>query len=378
MSWIARALILALIAAALSGGSGAVAVPSDDPIFDKQWALEQINAPEAWEITRGRGATIAVVDTGVDLEHPDLAANIAPGISFCAMEVCPGDGDVEEAEAELCGHGTHVAGIAAAVAGNGAGIAGVAPEAKIIPVDIAEATTTECKLTSIDQGIKWAADQGADVINLSIGTYSALTYFDDATTGNGYRQAMKYALERGALVVAGAGNDSLPGCGSPAMIAGVLCVMATDAAGNHSYYSNFGHKEDDNVLSAPGGAGFVMGGITPESCGDGIVSTVPVGTASGSGCSYDDPSYAEKNGTSMAAPHAAGAAALLRSLGCDAKTTLEVLLSTAHNPVEDTFGEWSPQYGAGILDAAAAVKEAQTKCEPPKPSKKKRKKPKRR
>ena len=373
MSLLARVLILGLVALALSGGSGALAASADDPIFEEQWALQQINAPDAWEVTRGKGATIAIVDTGVDLDHPDLQDNIVAGVSFCGGEIC-GDGDWGDASAAACHHGTHAAGIAAAVGDNGTGIAGVAPEAKIIPVNIAEESGTECRLTSIDQGIKWAADQGADVINLSIGTYAALTYVDDATTAQGYRQAMTYALERGAVVVAAAGNDSLPGCGSPAMIAGVLCVMATDPVENHAYYSNLGYKEDDNVLSAPGGAGFLISTVSPESCGLGIVSTVPVGaaTAIDAECGYDEASYSEKSGTSMAAPHAAGAAALLRSLGCDAKTTLELMLSTAHNPVEDSVGEWSPQYGAGILDAEAAVKEAITKCVPPKPPKKKK------
>lgn len=373
MSSIARVLVLALVAVGLSSGSGATAGSSDDPIFEKQWALDQINAPEAWEITRGKGASIAVVDTGIDLDHPDLEHNIAAGVSFCAGEIC-GDGDWGDAKVFGCDHGTHVAGIAAAVRGNGTGIAGVAPEAKIIPVDIAEEGATECRLTSIDQGIKWAADHNADVINLSIGTYSALTYVDDATTRRGYRQAMTYALERGAVVVASGGNDSLPGCGSPAMIKGVLCVLATDPAGNHAYYSNFGYKEDDNVVSAPGGAGFVISTVSPQGCGEGIVSTLPVGMASAgdAGCGYEDSSYGEKSGTSMAAPHAAGVAALLRSLGCDAKTTLELILSTAHNPFEDSVGEWSPQYGAGILDAEAAVKEARAKCDTPKPPKKKK------
>src|SRR3954470_5317021 len=138
--------------------------PVNDPVFPDQWGLTQINAPAAWAHGyRGTNVKIAVVDTGVDLVHPDLRSKIVPGKDFnpAAKQGCPGSQDEN-------GHGTHVAGIAAAVTNNGRGVAGTAPGAKVMPVRVLDADGSGYDPTVI-KGIKYAADHGAKVINLSLG-----------------------------------------------------------------------------------------------------------------------------------------------------------------------------------------------------------------
>src|SRR6478672_10734448 len=145
-----------------SGGAPTASSPND-PLLGRQWGLDQIKAPGAWSRgALGAGATIAVVDTGVDLGHPDLRSKLLPGVDLVSDETCtPGAQD-------LNGHGTHVAGIAAAATNNGIGVAGTAPQAKILPVRVLDSTGSGTA-ADIDAGIRWAADHGAQVINLSLG-----------------------------------------------------------------------------------------------------------------------------------------------------------------------------------------------------------------
>src|SRR5207249_216773 len=135
----------------------------NDPLFPHQWGLTQIKAPDAWAHgALGAGVTIAIVDTGVDLNHPDLGSKIVAGADLVSGETCtPGDQD-------LNGHGTHVAGIAAALTNNGIGVAGTAPDAKIMPVRVLDSTGSG-STDDVAAGIRWAADHGAQVINLSLG-----------------------------------------------------------------------------------------------------------------------------------------------------------------------------------------------------------------
>src|SRR4051794_3049053 len=140
------------------------AQPVNDPVFPDQWGLEQIKAPGAWARgDRGSGATIAVIDTGADLSHPDLAGNLVAGTDLTppADQGCPGEQDEN-------GHGSHVAGIAAAVTNNGVGGAGTAPAAKVMPVRVLNADGEGDDATVI-AGIRYAADHGAKVINMSLG-----------------------------------------------------------------------------------------------------------------------------------------------------------------------------------------------------------------
>src|SRR4051794_27500909 len=202
-----------------SGGAPTGSAPND-PLLDRQWGLSQIKAPGAWSRgALGAGATIAIVDTGVDLNHPDLRDKLLPGVDLVTDETCtPGAQD-------LNGHGTHVAGIAAAATNNGIGVAGTAPQAKVMPVRVlnaAGAGTTE----DISAGIRWAADHGAQVVNLSLGADVSIPLLDLS----GISPAVDYAFAHGAVVVAAAGNSTLPFCSDPSASAHAICVAATDVS----------------------------------------------------------------------------------------------------------------------------------------------------
>src|SRR3954447_12682921 len=314
--------------------------PIDDPVFPDQWGLSQIKAPAAWARgDRGAGATIAVVDTGVDLVHPDLDANLASGADLtpAADQGCPGPQDEN-------GHGTHVAGIAAAVANDGIGGAGVAPAAKVMPVRVLDASGSGDDPTVI-AGIKYAADHGAKVINLSLG--GAPIVGEAPPLNAQVADAVHYAFSKGAVVVAAAGTESIPLCSYPAAAANAICVGATDRRGLPSYYSNFPVSPEHVVgVRAPGGVG------DPLFCEDSedIWSTVWPGgdpcTGSGSMSGYD--TFA---GTSMAAPFVSGVAALLAGKGLSNGQILECIRTTSSGG-----GNYNPVMGYGIVDAGAAAK----------------------
>ena len=165
-------------------GSG----PVNDPLFPREWGLRQVKAPAAWARgARGAGITIAVVDSGVDLSHPDLRSKLVAGKDLVRAAAglsgpgCPGPQDEN-------GHGTHVAGIAAAVTNNGIGVAGTAPAAKIMPVRVLDASGGG-EQTAVDAGIRWAADHGARVINLSLGS-------DTPVLGSGASDIQKMVIGR--------------------------------------------------------------------------------------------------------------------------------------------------------------------------------------
>jgi subtilisin family serine protease len=315
-------------------GTGAV----NDPLFAKQWALDQINAPEAWARgARGAGTTIAVVDTGVDLGHPDLSAKIVPGTDF----VSQGAADCPAGAQDENGHGTHVAGIAAAITNNGIGVAGVAPDASIMPVRVLD---SEGSGTSDDivAGIRWATDHGADVINMSLGELPVVGQLQPINQD--IEDAVTYAWDHGTLVVAAAGNESFPLCSYPSFADHAVCVAATDSRGLPSYYSNFPVNKTMLGFRAPGGVGSVF-------CEDDedIWSTMWPGSSFE--CGGGIAGYETLAGTSMASPQVAGVAALLSGQGLTNAQIVDRLKQTSSN-----HGTYDPVMGYGIVDADAATR----------------------
>lgn len=339
------ALPLALAAAFLNAGSAQAA--TSDPLRDLQWGLDQVRAEQAWSTTKGAGAVVAVVDTGVDFSHPDLKANLLQGATFtgCKTQSPCGNGDFRgpDGQNNADEHGTHVAGIIAAVTDNGIGVAGTAPDAKILPVKVLEDGSGSFE--EIAAGIRWSADHGADVINLSLGALPGMQVLTLTGLESSVTEAIAYANSKGVSVIAAAGNTATALCNTPAFEPGAICVASTDRNEAKSWFSELPNKTDLKAVSAPGGAGLVF-------CEDDIVSTVPLGTGSDSCGEKDYDFYA---GTSMATPHVAGVAALLFAQGRNLAEVEAVLLDTARQPLTDVTGVYSPVFGWGIVDAAAAT-----------------------
>lgn len=262
----------------------ALSVP-DDPYFAEQWNLSRIGVPAAWSVSTGDpGVVVAVVDTGIDATHPDLAGRVllSAGRDFIDEDADPADGD---------GHGTHVAGIVAAGIDNGLDIAGIAGGGSVMGVRVLDDTGTGDTL-GLSRGIRWAADQGADVINLSLGF---------TQSSNLVASAVSYAVGKGCLVVAAAGNGGEEGLQYPAAYPAVLSVGATLESDERAEFSQYGQALD---LMAPGARVFSYGGPA-----EGILSLRPV-----SGPAAVPGSTTRRDiGTSMSAPHVSAAAALLRS-----------------------------------------------------------------
>ncbi len=309
----AGVLVAPFVTIAPAGAAGG------DPLFAQQYGPQQIGAPAAWGTSTGRGVVIAVVDTGVDLQHPDLAGKLVAGIDLVDDDSVPQDCPVSK-DKPACGHGTHVAGIAAAATNNGIGIAGVAPEARIMPVRVLNTDGTGDTKT-VSDGIRWAVDHGARVVNLSLS--GQVTLLDALFGTNSLEPAISYAWSKGAVVVAAAGNLEAAGAGQPSGYSKsvkALVVTATDRNRNHPTWAN--RADTDWGVAAPG---------------DAIVSTVTGG------------GYAAMSGTSMSTPHVAGVAALLLAQGLSNSDVVQRILSTAH-PLGPRVSD-----GAGLVDAAAAV-----------------------
>ncbi|MBW3561321.1 MAG: S8 family serine peptidase [Actinobacteria bacterium] len=325
-----------------------------DPYRDPQWGLDQVRAEDAWPATVGSGQVIAVVDGGIDLDHPDLAGRVIGGTTFvdCDDRVhgCR-TGDYRDGEPggdlSFGAHGTHVAGIAAATADNGVGVAGVAPGARILSVKTIRASNGEGTFEDVAAGVRWAVANGADVINLSLGADPGVQALALAGAADEVRDAAREAAEAGVVVIAAAGNESASVCAEPASAPAVVCVVATDRQEQRAAYSNLAVSEDLNVVAAPGGAAVLT-------CARDILSTVPpdlTGTC-GPTAGYD-----HRAGTSMAAPHVSGLAALLRAQGRSAGEVVDILMGTARTPGTGTRGTYTATYGYGIVDAEAAVAE---------------------
>jgi len=268
------ALVLSLLPA--SGAplsASAASVPNDPYYADYQWNLRQIRAPEAWDLTTGdRRVVIAIVDTGIALDHPDLIDKLVPGINLVTPGAPPADDN---------GHGTHMAGIAAAATNNGVGVAGVSWEARLMPVKVLDQTGGG-DVNRVAQGITWAVDHGARVINLS---------FDGPDPSQALADAVQYARGKGALVVAAVGNEGRADPTYPAALDGVMAVAATD-------------RNDQRLASSNTGSY-----VSVAAPGQDIPST------------YWDPSagntYALASTSSQGAPHVAGLAGLIWSVNPD-------------------------------------------------------------
>jgi serine protease len=352
------AVITALAAAALPASAGAVTCThpastytqgnggtlaaggptTGDPLAPAQWGLNQIKAPAAWARgARGAGATIAVLDTGVDLAHPDLSGKLVAGTDY----VKTGDGCAGPQDEN--GHGSHVAGIAAASTGNGIGTAGVAPDAKILPVRVLDAGGSEAELGVVFEAIRWAADNGAKVINLSLADLPLTATLDGSDADA--EAAVNYAWSKGAVVVAAASNESFPLCNYPAAASRAVCVGATDSRGLPAAYSNFPNSPEGAVgVRAPGGEGSPF----CEDSGD-VWSTTWPGDSTDAACG-DVKGYETFAGSSMAAPHVSGVAALLAGRGLTNAQIVECLKTTSSNN-----GSSDPASGYGIVNADAAV-----------------------
>lgn len=360
------ALATALLLVAVPGTADAQTSEPNDPLWEDQWGPQQVRAHQAWDAATGAGSTIAIVDSGIDHDHEDVHAKVVGGTTYiegCRSEedrqdndACDRDGDWGDGEDDGNVHGTHVAGIAAAITDNGVGIAGIAPEADLLAVKVLDSTGSGT-FEDVADGIIWSTDNGADVINLSLGGLQGHQVLAELGELDDIIEAVEYANSQGVLVVAAAGNDAVPLCNEPAFREGVVCVGATDRRELPAAYSSWSNKPDRIGVSAPGGSLIVL------VCGEGILSTVPAGEGMDS-CGYpSNQAYTEYDGTSMAAPHVAGVGALVLEEGCSREDAIDVIVETARIPQTDLRGVWDPRYGYGIVDADAAVEAATERCE---------------
>ncbi len=289
----------------------ALEVPND-PEYSRQWNFRNINVEKAWDETKGEDVTVAVIDTGVS-KVPDLKlTKFVSGYDFV--------NDKDDASDDN-GHGTHVAGTVAQSTNNGYGVAGIAYKAQIMPLKVLAARGGGT-IADIAEAIKFAADNGADVINMSLGGGGA---------SNMMEEAIKYAHNKGVVIIAAAGNENRNSSSYPARYPDVISVSAIDAAGDKAPYSNFGAGVD---ISAPGGseAGKIVQNTVNPRTGESV--------------------FVGFQGTSMAAPHVAGVAALIRATGVeDPNEVRDILKQSARKIQEDHLNH----FGSGQLDAGAAV-----------------------
>jgi serine protease len=267
----------------------AEAITGGDTYRGSQWDITTLDATTAWGLSSGAGATVAVIDTGVDATHPDLAGRLLTGVDLIT--------DTEGAAIDPHGHGTHVAGTIAAATGNELGVSGFAPDAMILPIRVLDSNGSGV-MSDVATGLIEAADRGADVANLSLGSTGQ---------AGSVTAAVGYARGKGVVIVAASGNSRASGSPTnyPAADAGVIGVAATDSSDQIASFSTAGSYVD---VAAPGVS---------------ILSTVPAA----------DGSYSFYSGTSMATPHVAALAAQLKAL--DPQLTPDAVQAAMQNTAVD-------------------------------------------
>jgi subtilisin family serine protease len=331
MGRIRSALVMLAAALMLVPGAGPAGA-SNDPSFAAQWGMGRIGAEGAR--TTGTGVRIGIVDTGVDLNHEDLAGKVVAHTSCVGSNgdptACKGSAQDDQ------GHGTHVSGIAAAIKDNAKGVTGVAPGAELVVAKVLSSTGSG-SAEDVTAGIKWVVDHGARVVNLSLGDPAmVITSF---TGGNDLQEGVDYAWSHGAVPVVAAGNSNALGLGVEGSAYGDLNAIVVGATGPDdsvaSYSTSTGQAKW--ALVAPGGA-------ADGNKADDVLSTFWVQGKSNS--------YEALAGTSMAAPHVSGAVALLLAQGHTPLSAVERLLNTADRHV--SCGSSSPTC-RGRLDVAAAT-----------------------
>lgn len=317
-------------------GSNAGPQNPDDPLYAFQWHFDQIGLERAWKTSGGDGVVVAVIDTGVAYTTDESGA-VQQVLDLAGTGFVPGYDFVDDDDVplDLHGHGTHVAGTIAQTTNNGYGVAGIAPAARIMPLRVLDA---EGRGTNGDiaDSIRFAANNGAHVINLSLG---------GPLPSRILNEAIQYARSRGVIVIAAAGNSGSSVPSYPAAYPGVVSVAATQFDRTATFYSNWGRHLD---IAAPGGNTRVD--QNADGRPDGVLQET---LARGNPREHE---FALYMGTSMAAPHVAGVAALVRSSGVTHPDRIEeILLRTADS--SGAAGD-PARYGAGILSADRAVQSA--------------------